>query len=124
VLANAVQNAMVGSDTSLGGGIAAGMTLLLLNKGFSEVMGRNRRLRRAMIGDPSLVVNAGHLITSHMKREGVTKEQVMAALREHGITRVEDVRIAVLEVDGTISVVPNASSVMTTRHHYRALRLS
>lgn len=77
-----------------------------------------------MIGDPLLIVNNGRLIPDHMRKEGITREQVMAALREHGLTRVEDVQMAVLEVDGTISVVPCGAEVMRTHHHFRALRLS
>jgi uncharacterized membrane protein YcaP (DUF421 family) len=123
VLANSVQNAMVGSDTTLLGGITAGTTLLVLNRIFTLAVSRSRRLRRAMIGQPMLILNDGHLITERLKREGITREQVMAALREHGITRLEDAHMAVLEVDGTISVVPQASDVFRTRHHYRALRL-
>jgi uncharacterized membrane protein YcaP (DUF421 family) len=48
----------------------------------------------------------------------------MAALREHGLSRLDQARIAVLEVDGTISVVPEEAKVFRTKRHYRALRLS
>jgi uncharacterized membrane protein YcaP (DUF421 family) len=123
VIANSVQNAMVGTDTTLGGGIVAGLTLLVLNKLFSVAMLKSRRLSRAMIGEPLLIVNNGHLIRSHMAKEGITKEQVMAAFREHGLTTLDQAQIAVLEVDGSISVVPHEGSVLRGRRHYRALRL-
>src|SRR5579864_3043421 len=83
VLANAVQNAMVGNDSSLVGGIVAAITLLILNRLFTLAMAKSPRLERAMVGDPVLILNDGQLIEGHMRREGVTKEQVMAALREH-----------------------------------------
>ena len=102
VLANSVQNAMVGTDTTLVGGLVAGAMLLLLNKLFNIAMGRSVKLRAAMVGEPRLILNHGHLIYSHMAKEGVTKDQVMAALREHGLTSLDQAQIAVLEVDGSI----------------------
>jgi uncharacterized membrane protein YcaP (DUF421 family) len=123
VLANAVQNAMVGSDNSLVGGLVAGGVLLVWNFLFNQLMLRSKRLRRTMIGEPRLILNHGKLITAHMKAEGITKDQVMAALREHGIASIDQAQIAVLEVDGSISVVPANSSVLKTKRHYRALRI-
>ncbi len=123
VLANAVQNSMVGNDNSLVGGIVAAVTLLVWNRLFTLLMTRSERVERIMTGEPTLIVNDGKYIEAHMKREGVTPEQVMSALREHGIDRLEDAHMCVLEVDGTISVVPQNTPVQRTRHHYRALRL-
>src|SRR5438067_13526383 len=57
VLANAVQNAMVGDDTTLGGGLVAAMTLLLLNRLFTLAMSRSRRLEHYLVGGPLLIVN-------------------------------------------------------------------
>ncbi|HZO86876.1 MAG TPA: YetF domain-containing protein [Chthonomonadaceae bacterium] len=123
VLANAVQNAMVGDDTTLGGGIIAALTLLILNRFFTLALTRSPKLERLMCGEPVLLVNDGQLLTDRMRREGITREQVMAALREHGLSQLDQVHMAVLEVDGTISVVPREAEVHKTRHHYRALRL-
>lgn len=124
VLANSVQNAMVGNDTTLAGGLAAGLTLLTLNRGFTVAMDRSSKMERYMVGEPLLIVHDGHLLEQHMRREGITPEQVMAALREHGLTKLDQAHMCVLEVDGTISVVPKESAVFRTRHHFRALRLS
>jgi uncharacterized membrane protein YcaP (DUF421 family) len=76
-----------------------------------------------MVGGPLLILNHGHLIEDRMRREGVTREQVLASLREHGLCRLEEARMCVLEVDGTISVVPEQATVFRTRHHFRGLRL-
>lgn len=123
VLANAVQNAMVGSDNSLMGGLIAALTLLITNRIFAFVMSRSSKIERFMVGEPMLIVNDGKLLTEKMLKEGVTREQVMAALREHGLSRLEEAHICVLEVDGTISVVPCEATVHKTKHHYRALRM-
>ncbi len=124
VLANAVQNAMVGDDNTLGGGLVAAITLLVLNRLFILVMSRSRRLEHRMAGEPLLILRDGTLLRDRMRREGITRDQVLAALREHGLSRIEDVAMAVLEVDGTISVVPREESVVRTRRHFRALRLT
>ena len=124
ILANAVQNAMVGSDTTLVGGLIAATTLLVFNKLFTLALNKSKKLSRTMIGDPLLIVNNGHMLRDRMRREGITTEQVMAALREHGISKLEDVQMCVLEVDGSISVVPVDAAIYRTRRHFRALRLN
>ena len=123
VIANAVQNAMVGTDTSLGGGIIAAITLLVFNRAFAAAMERSPKLEKLMVGEPTLIVNDGQILPDKMKREGVTRDQLMAALREHGMEKVDEAHMCVLEVDGTISVVPQGSTVHKTRHHFKALRL-
>ena len=123
ILANAVQNAMVGDDNTVLGGITAATTLLVLNKIFTKLMIRSRRFEHLMVGEPVVILNDGVLLRDRMKREGVTEDQVLAALREHGLERLNQAHICILEVDGTISVVPNDGAVHKTQRHYRALRL-
>jgi uncharacterized membrane protein YcaP (DUF421 family) len=123
VLANAVQNAMVGDDNTLFGGVTAAITLLILNRLFTLAMARSPKLERAMVGDPVLILNDGQLIEDHMRREGVTKEQVLAALREHGLETTDQAHMCVLEVDGSISVVPKDATVHKSRRHFKTLRL-
>src|SRR2546423_2133082 len=106
VIANSVQNAMVGDDTPLPGGLVSATTLLILNRLFSLLLSRSRKLSHLLVGEPRLLVNNGHPLKDRMDQEGITHEQLMAALREHGLVCLDQVRMAVLEVDGTISVVP------------------
>lgn len=124
VLANAVQNAMVGDDNTLFGGIVSATTLILLDTVLDQVIARSRRAERLLVGSPVLLLNDGKLMTDVMAREGITYEQMSAALREHGMDTPEEARIGILEVDGTISIVPNSAQVHKTRRHYRALRLN
>ena len=105
LLSNAVQNAMTGADTSLPGGVVAAGTLLVMNYIIAEWSGANRRFRKWVQGSPTLLVHDGKLIASHMAREHVTLDEVMRALREHGISSLDEVSLAVLEVDGSISVL-------------------
>jgi uncharacterized membrane protein YcaP (DUF421 family) len=103
LISNAVQNAMTGPDTSLAGGVVAAATLLVLNYLVAELSGGNRRFRKFVEGQPSLLVHDGEVITSHMAREHVSMDELQRALREHGIATPGDVALAVLEVDGSIS---------------------
>ncbi|HKU21118.1 MAG TPA: YetF domain-containing protein [Terriglobales bacterium] len=105
LLSNAVQNAMTGPDTTLAGGVFAAATLLIMNYGVAEASGMNRRFRKLVQGQPTLLVHNGSLMESHMAREHVTVDELQRALREHGIGSVKDVALAVLEVDGSISLL-------------------
>jgi uncharacterized membrane protein YcaP (DUF421 family) len=119
VVSNAVQNAMVGSDTSLTGGLLAAATLLGLNWLVNQLDLRWSWLHRRLVGQPSLLVNRGHFVDDHLRREGITREEVMQALREHGVDSLDDVQMVVLEVDGTISVVPAGAKTTRTRRRLR-----
>ncbi len=105
LLSNSVQNAMTGPDTSLVGGMVAAVVLLVLNYGVAEVSGLNRRFRRVVQGSPSLLVHDGKVVEAHMAREHVSMDELERAVREHGIAHLRDVALAVLEVDGSISVL-------------------
>jgi uncharacterized membrane protein YcaP (DUF421 family) len=124
VLANAVQNAMVGSDSTLVGGLLAAVTLLVMNRVFTFIMARSEKVETFMAGEPLLIVNDGQILPDRCAREGISREQIMAALREHGIEKLQDAHMCVLEVDGAISVVPAGSAVHKTNRHFKALRLS
>jgi uncharacterized membrane protein YcaP (DUF421 family) len=103
LISNSVQNAMTGPDNSLFGGIAAAITLLIMNYVIAERSGANRRFRRFIEGQPSLLIHDGKLISAHMAKEHVSMDELERALREHGINNYHDVALAVLEVDGSIS---------------------
>jgi uncharacterized membrane protein YcaP (DUF421 family) len=105
LLSNSVQNAMTGPDTSLAGGAVAAATLLILNYLIAEVAGVNRRFRRFIQGQPSLLIHDGQIIAAHMAREHITMDALECALREHGVATYKDAALAVLEVDGSISVL-------------------
>jgi uncharacterized membrane protein YcaP (DUF421 family) len=121
LISNAVQNAMTGPDTSLAGGVVAAATLLVLNYLVAEVSGGNRRFRKFVQGQPSLLVHDGQVISSHMAKEHVSMDELQRALREHGIATTSDVALAVLEVDGSISCLkyddlnPNANNHLARR---------
>lgn len=106
LIANAVQNAMVGADTSLLGGLLAGGTLLILNRLLATIRVRSPRLRHALEGSPTVLVLHGEIMRDAMRREGIDDDILNAALREHGLPDISGVDMVVLETDGSMSVVP------------------
>ncbi|MBZ5566804.1 MAG: DUF421 domain-containing protein [Acidobacteriia bacterium] len=119
LISNAVQNAMTGPDTSLLGGIVAAATLLVVNYLVAEVSGKDRRLRRVIEGSPTLLVHNGQVLESHLAREHVSHDELMRALREHGIGDLGDVALAVLEVDGSISALKYDDITAAAQPHKR-----
>jgi uncharacterized membrane protein YcaP (DUF421 family) len=105
LLSNSVQNAMTGPDTSLIGGIVAAAVLLLLNYVLAEVSGLNRRFRRLIQGSPTLLIHNGQIVQTHMAKEHVSIDELFRQLREHGCSGPQEVALAVLEVDGSVSVL-------------------
>lgn len=103
LLSNAVQNAMTGSDTSLVGGMVAATVLLVLNYFVADLSGANRRFRKFIQGEPSMLIHDGEVITAHMAKEHVSMDELQRAMRGHGIADFHQVAIGVLEVDGSMS---------------------
>jgi len=121
LLANAVQNAMTGPDTSLQGGLVAAGTLLALNVVVAWVARRNVRAEQVIEGVPTILIRRGRIIAPNLAHEGITRDDLQRTLREHGVETVEEVRSAILEVDGTVSVIKE-DEVPTTHRPYHRIR--
>ena len=119
LLANAVQNAMVGPDVSLVGGLVAAATLLALNGIVAALSRRTRGAERFLEGSPTILIRHGRILDESLVREGISREDLLRALREHGIDKPELVRSAILEVDGSISVLREDEVPPVSRPHHR-----
>jgi uncharacterized membrane protein YcaP (DUF421 family) len=119
LIANAVQNAMTGPDTSLIGGLAAAGTLLVLNVIISRLAFRIRRVRNVVEGNPTLLIHAGKIIPDHLEHERIGEKALHQALREHGVAAVEEVQTAILEIDGSISVIRKDEMPKAPQPHHR-----
>jgi uncharacterized membrane protein YcaP (DUF421 family) len=122
LLANAVQNAMVGPDTSLWGGLIAAGVLLVLNKGVAMLRLHRDAWGRLLEGTPTVLVQGGQFLDPALRKEGIERAQVLMAMREHGIGDIAEVQLAVLETDGSISIVPKEVQMIRTRKHVRQIR--
>ena len=110
VLSNAVQNAIIGNDNSLGGGIIAAVAIVALNWAMSEAAFRSKKARRLIEGEPTLLIHDGKILRSCLAAERVTVDELMAALRENGVADPLHVRFAILEDNGKISVIAKGAS--------------
>jgi uncharacterized membrane protein YcaP (DUF421 family) len=105
LISNSVQNAMVGTDSSLWGGLIAAGTLFIANYVFKIAIYLSPWFKKAVEGEPVLLVLDGKINPEHMKEMKLTDAELFEAMREHGIAEIQNVKIACMEVDGNISVV-------------------
>ncbi len=119
LVANAVQPAMTGPDSSLLGGLIIIATLVGANHLLSVARQRLPFIAELLESKPTVIASDGQWDTRAMDREDVTIEEAEMALREHGIADVREVEIAVLESDGSISVVPKDKSGPEQRRRRR-----
>jgi uncharacterized membrane protein YcaP (DUF421 family) len=117
LLANAVQNAMVGPDVSLLGGLVAAATLLALNGIVAALARRTKGAERLLEGTPTILIRHGGVLDQSLTQEGISREDLLRALREHGIDDPKLVRSAVLEVDGSISVLREDEAPPVSKYH-------
>jgi uncharacterized membrane protein YcaP (DUF421 family) len=122
LIANAVQNSMVGADFSVQGGVLAAAVLRVLNRLLALLRLRGTRWGRLIEGTPTVLVEDGELIEPHLRKEGMERQELEMVVREHGIESLSKVKLAILETDGSVSIVPEASPVVRTRKHVRQVR--
>jgi uncharacterized membrane protein YcaP (DUF421 family) len=121
LVSNAVQPAVTGTDSSLVGGLIIILSLSLLNLVVARLE-LLKPLHRILLSQPTVVIQNGHYLESAMEREQVEEELVEAAIREHGVEDVSEVELGVLEVDGTISIVPKEGKTYRTRRRVRTVK--
>lgn len=105
VLSNAVQNSMNGGDNSLVGGMVSAATLVALNFVIALVTARSKKIEAFVEGRPQILIHNGHLFEDVLASAQITHHEMQAALRQAGCATVNEVRMAVLELNGAISVV-------------------
>ncbi len=106
ILGSSVETAMIGGDTSLLAGLTSAATLFICNHLLSISMQRWHWLRRLVVGRPYLLVHNGRLLPKELDKADLTVDDVLEGIRERGYDNLDQVRIAVKEMDGAISVVP------------------
>ncbi len=122
LLSNSVQNAMTGPDTSVSGGAAAAATLLLLNAGVAKLSDKSRKARKLIQGEPRLLIHNGQVLTANLEKENMTIDELNRAMREHNVLDCKDVALAVLEVDGAVSVLKYDDVNSSDKGSHRRLR--
>jgi uncharacterized membrane protein YcaP (DUF421 family) len=109
VISNVLQNAVIGPDNSVGGGILGAVVILVLNWALVEVTYRSKRARRLLEAAPTVLVHNGRLLEKNLARERISLDDLHAAMRRAGVIDFEHVHVAMLEENGGISVIPRAT---------------
>lgn len=104
--ANALQPAMTGPDQSVTGGVIIIVTIFALNRVVAEARVRIPFVRRLLEFEPTVIGRDGQWLKDELEKQGLDMVDAEAALREHGLERAEQIKLAMLEEDGSISIVP------------------
>lgn len=105
LISNAVQNAMVGPNTSLEGGLIAAAALFAANYTLKKLLYKNAKLSQLLQGEALVLIYKGNINEQNCRKAEITLNELQAAVREHGVNNIDEVDIAMLEVDGNISIV-------------------
>lgn len=105
LLSNSVQSAMVGNNYSLLGGLAAALGLFIANWILKNLVFRSESVSHFLQGDPLMLIYKGKVIQEHLRKTEISQKELEASIREHGVESIADVDLAILEVDGAISVM-------------------
>lgn len=117
LISNAVQNAMVGNNTSLLGGLAAAAVLFILNYVLKKFTFKNKKVREFIFQHPEILIHDGKLNFDKLSELCISDDELKEAMREHGIEYYKDVKLAVFEVDGNISIISGDTHLKRT--HYK-----
>lgn len=120
LVANALQPAMTGPDSSLTGGLVLIAALVIANYAVGRLDEINA-FHRLFAPTPSVLIRDGQMVPATLQREGISDDEVEMAIREHGVDDLKDVKLGVLEPDGTISIVPTESHMRRSRRRVRFL---
>jgi uncharacterized membrane protein YcaP (DUF421 family) len=123
ILSNVLQNAMIGPDNSVLGGLIGAGTVLAANWGISRIAIKNPRFERAIEGVPTVLIHNGKFVEMNMRKETISQEDLMSNLRTQGCFSLGEVETAVLEPSGKISLlkkheppIADATGIQTPPH--------
>lgn len=113
IVSEAVQNALVNDDRSLVSGMIVVLTLVLLDLGLSLLKSRSGKLENVAEGAPVVLVDHGRVLEDRLKNTLVTRDDILQSAREsQGLERMEQIKYAVLESSGGISIIPSSRPEM------------
>jgi len=117
LISNAVQNAMVGQNTSLVGGIIAASILFVINFVLKKLMYKYKKFSDFMLEKPEILIHNGILDFKSLSKLNISNDELKEAMREHGVETFSDVKLAMLEIDGNISIISGDKNLVQT--HYK-----
>ena len=122
-LSNTVQNAIIGEDNSVAGGMIGAVTLLVTNYLVVRFLFRHRRLDQLMEGKPAILIKEGHVRKDEMARELLTTAELQSVIRRQGFDGIHDIETCILEPGGAFSIKAKSPSAEVQRHQELLQRL-
>ena len=119
LISNSVQNAMVGSNTSLLGGLSAALVLFIISFALKRLMYRFKKISDLIQDKPEILIHNGKIEYQTLAKLGITSDEIEEAMREHGVEHYKDVKLAMLEVDGNISIITGEKHLKQSHHKRR-----
>ncbi|MBX9886588.1 MAG: DUF421 domain-containing protein [Flavobacteriaceae bacterium] len=120
LISNSVQNAMVGTNTSLEGGLLAAAVLFIINFILKKLMFRYRGFSELLQQKPEILIHNCTLDFKILSRLNITSDELREAMREHGIEYFSQVKLAMLEIDGNISIISGDKNLKQT--HFKRVK--
>jgi len=122
-LSNTVQNAIIGEDNSVTGGIIGAATLLVVNYAVVRFLYTHDKLDRLIEGDADVLIENGVIVMDHLRKELITRSELEAAAHKQGFDSLDDIEKAILDPGGTVLFVAKKPSTEDTRHRELLARL-
>ena len=122
-LSNTVQNAIIGNDTSVTGGIIGAATLLLINYLVVRFLYGHRQIEQIVEGQAEALIENGRVRPDRLEKEAITLAELEAAAHRQGFGSLNEVERAVLESGGTITFVGQEPEPESVRHQELVARL-
>jgi len=119
LISNSVQNAMVGPDTSLIGGLIAALVLFVINFIIKKLIRKYKVIGELLLDKPQILIHDGKLDFKTLSGLDISDEELKEAMREHGIEFFKNVKLAMLEIDGTISIISEDHKNLKQTHYKR-----
>ena len=116
LISNSVQNAMVGNNTSLWGGITAAIALFCMNLIFKKTLKNSNFFNDLLQDKPQILIHDGKIEFKTLARLDISSEELQEAMREHGVEFYKDVKLAMFEMDGNISIISGNDTLKQTHH--------
>jgi uncharacterized membrane protein YcaP (DUF421 family) len=113
-LSNTVQNAIIGNDNSLVGGLVGASTLVLVNAAVVRFLYTYPALDRRIEGEPVILVRDGQVFEDKLRRELITEDELLAAVHRQGVPSIAECALVVLETSGTITVLARRPTATET----------
>ena len=116
LISNSVQNALVGNNTSRLGGIVAAFALFIINIIFKKTMLHSKFIKEILQDKPEILIHNGKIEFETIGRLGITNDELQEAMREHGVEYYKQVKLAMFEIDGSISIISGDKNLRQTHH--------